>query len=46
MSHHIAKGLPGKAKWCRAVAPAETHVLPFHRVDMGAGDRDSCIAKR
>lgn len=28
------------------VARVETHVLSYHRVDMGAGDRDTCIGGR
>lgn len=27
-------------------ARAETHVLSYHRIDMGAGDRDTCIGGR
>ncbi|PNU04443.1 nuclear transport factor 2 family protein [Novosphingobium guangzhouense] len=27
-------------------AKAETHVFSYHRVDMGAGDRDTCIGGR
>ncbi len=27
-------------------ARAETHVVSYHRVDMGAGDRDTCIGGR
>lgn len=27
-------------------ASAETHVVSYHRVDMGAGDRDTCIGGR
>jgi hypothetical protein len=27
-------------------AKAETHVISYHRVDMGAGDQDSCIGGR
>lgn len=27
-------------------AKAETHVVSYHRVDMGAGDRDTCIGGR
>ncbi|MDE8654530.1 nuclear transport factor 2 family protein [Novosphingobium sp. H3SJ31-1] len=27
-------------------AKAETHVISYHRVDMGAGDRDTCIGGR
>jgi len=29
-----------------ATAKAETHVISYHRVDMGAGDRDTCIGGR
>ncbi|GGC06182.1 hypothetical protein GCM10011494_26030 [Novosphingobium endophyticum] len=28
------------------MARAETHVLSYHRVDMGSGDRDTCIGGR
>ncbi|MEZ5743449.1 MAG: nuclear transport factor 2 family protein [Sphingomonadaceae bacterium] len=36
---HIEMGEGGSAK-------AETHVISYHRVDMGAGDQDTCIGGR
>ena len=29
-----------------ASAKAETHVISYHRIDMGAGDKDTCIGGR